>query len=99
MRTNNKITDLNQKRTSYSMLYKTVNAQRAIAFCDSHDFTPIHINVDESTDVPIITILSPAINDPIFTAAIEVGSKMMSKQITFAGQPIADLIWTKPLNA
>lgn len=90
----NNITDLTQRRQSCAMMVKTVNAQRALTFCHTHNLTPIHVNIDTETQTPIIMIDPP--EDPnLLTDPVNVGSSMMAKQLRFAGQPIAELIWLR----
>ncbi|PIP98526.1 MAG: hypothetical protein COW76_20405 [Shewanella sp. CG18_big_fil_WC_8_21_14_2_50_42_11] len=94
MNRESKVTDLHQKRAACDMIYKTANAQRAIAFCDAHDLTPLHITVDVDTDTPIITIEPPE-DDRLLTNPVQLGSSMMCKQLRFSGMPIAELIWPR----
>lgn len=88
----NNITDLTQRRQSCAMMDKTVNAQRALTFCITHNLTPINVNIYAETPTPIIMIDPP--EDPnLLTDPVNIGSSMMSKQLRFSGLPIADLIW------
>lgn len=92
MNRDSKVTDLNQKRAACDMMFKVSNAQRAIAFCDAHDLTPLHIDVDLDTDIPVITIEPPEYSN-LLIDPIPVGDNMMTKQLRFAGMPVADLVW------
>ncbi|MDG4811683.1 hypothetical protein P8629_01560 [Hydrogenovibrio sp. 3SP14C1] len=93
MNTEHNITDLVQKRNVYGLITKSYNVQRAIAYCDEKGLNPLAASIDKSTKLPIITIESPEAGHQIVEKATQTGSNMMTTQITFAGQPIADLIW------